>query len=492
MNSAMLRTVTLGVDIGTTGCRCVAYTDQAEVVADAERAYPTLSPNPGWAEQDPDLVLAEVEKSIEAAVKGARAAGYKVALVSFSAVNHSLIPFGEGKPLRPCIIWADNRSTPITERWRREGLQQAFYAATCCPIHPMYLPGKLVWLATEEPEIFRRAERFLSLKELLFYRWFGRFVVDASIASSSGLFNAQRCDWDEEILRITGIRREQLSEIVPTTEVFSGIKQEVRERLGFDSQVQVVIGAGDGVLSSLGAGAINPGEVTVMIGTSGAARITVPKPTLDCQGRTWCYYLAPGAWVVGGAINNAGLTLQWVRENWLNGMAFAELERVAAKVSPGSNGLKLMPFLTGERSPHWDPNKRGALIGLDLAHGPGHFARAAMEGVAYRIKSVFEPIVEMAGEVSTVRLGGGFMASPTWVQIVADVLNSPLQILGQPQGSAFGAVLLAWLATGKQKSLSCCGGFTRVKQVVSPVREQAAFYSEQYAEYQQLYERLYL
>lgn len=482
---------TLGVDIGTTGCRCVVYSDEAEVVAKAECFYPTSSPKPGWAEQDSVLVIAEVEQCIRLAVKSAAEAHYSVTLISFSAVNHGLIPMYEGEPLRPCIIWADNRSTSITEQWRSEGRQKVVYETTFCPIHPMYLPGKLVWLAKEEPEIFQRADRFISLKELLFYRWFGRYVIDASIASSTGLFNVTQFDWDEEMLRITGIKREQLSEIVPTTDVFEGVTQEISDRLGLGPDVRVIIGAGDGVLSSLGAGALGPGEVTVMIGTSGAARITVAKPTLDSQGRTWCYYLADGAWVVGGAINNAGLTLQWVREKWLNGASFKEVERLAAQVVPGSEGLMLMPFLTGERSPNWDPSIRAALIGLDLAHGPEHFARAAMEGVAYRLKSVFEPITELAGVVRSVRIGGGFTASPTWVQIVADVLNSPLEILEEPQGSAFGAVVLAWLAVGKIKTLSGCTSLAQKKKVVYPNKKRAIFYDHQYRNYQQIYDRLY-
>jgi len=491
MNKMTSLEATLGVDIGTTGCRCVVYSDKAEVVAKAECFYPTSSPKQGWAEQDSVLVIAAVEMCIRLTVKSAAEAHYNVTLISFSAVNHGLIPMYEGEPLRPCIIWADNRSASITQKWRSERRQKVVYEATCCPIHPMYLPGKLVWLAKKEPEIFQRADRFISLKELLFYRWFGRYVIDASIASSTGLFNVAKFDWDEEILRTTGVRREQLSEIVPTTAVFEGVNQEISDRLGLDQDVRVIIGAGDGVLSSLGAGALNPGEVTVMIGTSGAARITVAKPTLDSQRRTWCYYLAEGAWVVGGAINNAGLTLQWVREKWLNGASFKEVERLAAQVAPGSAGLMLLPFLTGERSPNWDPSIRAALIGLDLAHGPAHFARAAMEGVAYRLKSVFEPIIEMAGEVRSVTIGGGFIASPTWVQIVADVLNAPLDILEEPQGSAFGAVVLAWLAVGKIKTLSECANLAQKREVIYPNPKRAIFYDRQYRHYQQTYERLY-
>lgn len=483
---------TLGVDIGTTGCRSVVYSDQAELIASSEKLYPTHSPKPGWAEQDPNFVLSEVEESIREAVAKAKVAGYEVMLMSFSAVNHGVIPMRNGQPLRPLIIWADNRGTEIIEAWKAEGLKEEFYQKTCCPLHPMYLPGKLAWIRQFEPSIFGETERFISLKELLFYRWFGEYVIDTSIATSSGLYNVHSLTWDEEILNRVGIRADQLSEIVSTTKVFEGLKEEVLTKLGLDPKVKVVIGAGDGVLSSLGAGAIEPGEVTVMIGTSGATRITVDRPTLDRLGRTWCYYLAPNAWVVGGAINNAGLTLQWVRQNWLHGVGFDEVERLSADTQPGSDGLMLMPFLTGERSPNWNSNNRAALIGLDFAHGPGHFARAAMEGVAYRIRSVYEPIQEMAGKVTSIRIGGGFMASPTWVQIVANVINQPLEALGEPQGSAFGAVLLAWLSLGKLSSLSESKRFIKVGSVIQPQNVQVDFYHREYTKYKELYQQIYL
>lgn len=484
------QTATLGVDIGTTGCRSVVYTDEARVVASADRFYPTHSPKPGWAEQDPDEVVTQVEGSIQDAVAQARAMGYDINLISFSAVNHSIIPIRDGRPLRPCIIWADNRSMEMTEQWKAEGLKDEFYEKTCCPLHPMYLPGKLAWLRNHEAETFAQTDHFISFKEFLFLRWFGRYVVDMSIASSSGLLNAHTLDWDKDILTRVGVRPDQLSEIVPTTEVMPRIQANVVQRLGLNPEVKVVIGAGDGVLSSLGAGGIGPGEVTVMIGTSGAARITVSQPTLDPEGRTWCYTLTPDAWVVGGAINNAGLALEWVRQKWLNGIPFEEVERLAASVSRGSDGLIFLPFLTGERSPYWNPNIRGTLLGIDLAHGPAHFARAAMEGVAYRLKSVFEPIEAMAGKGASVRIGGGFMKSPTWVQMMADVLNQNLEVPGEPQGSAFGAVVLAWMAAGKQAKLSDSKRFGHVLRVIRPTPEGVAFYRGKYAEYRKMYEKV--
>ncbi|HVJ47878.1 gluconokinase [Desulfitobacterium sp.] len=486
-----LQQASLGVDIGTTGCRSVVYSDQAILITSSEKFYPTQSPKPGWAEQDPEEVLTQVEKSIQEAVVQARNQGYVVSMISFSAVNHAVIPMHDGQPLGPCIIWADNRSTEITEGWKREGLADTFYHHTGCPIHPMYLPGKLKWLFDYQPEVFKAADHFISLKELLFLRWFGSYVSDASIANSSGLFNVHRFDWDEEILERVHVKQSQLSEIVPTMEVFQLTNPEVRKRLGLSENVQVVIGAGDGVLSSLGAGAIEPGEVTVMIGTSGAARITVDQPTFDEKGRTWCYHLAPGAWVVGGAINNAGLTLQWVRQKWLNNVSFEQVERLVSATPAGSEGLFLLPFLTGERSPNWDPNLRASLYGLDFAHGSGHFARSAMEGVAYRIRSVFEPIMEIAGIIQSVRIGGGFMASPTWVQILTDVLNTPLDVLAEPQGSAYGAVLLGWVAIGKLNNLHASKTFSRVDRTIQPTLIDVEFYKQGYQKYQELYQRIY-
>lgn len=486
-----IKEASLGVDIGTTGCRSVVYSDDAKMITHSEKLYPTYSPKPSWAEQDPEEIITRVEESIREAVVKARSHGYEVTMISFSAVNHGVIPMSNGKPIGPCIIWADNRSTEITETWKQEGLGETFYQQTGCPLHPMYLPGKLSWLAKYQTEIFKAADHFISLKEFLFLRWFGMYVIDASIASSSGLFNIHRFDWAEEILERVQVKRNQLSEIVPTTQVFRLENSQIQHRLGLRGDTQVVVGAGDGVLSSLGAGAIEPGEVTVMIGTSGAARITVDKPMIDRKGRTWCYFLMPRAWVVGAAINNAGLTLQWVRQKWLNGASFDEIERLVSNIPAGAEGLYLLPFLTGERSPNWDPNVRATLYGLDFAHSSGHFARSAMEGVAYRIRSVFEPIAEITGEIRSVRIGGGFMASPTWVQILTDVLNTPLEALAEPQGSAYGAVLLGWIAVGKLKDLRESKRFSKIDRVIQPDLKDAEFYQQSYLRYQELYQRIY-
>lgn len=481
----------LGVDIGTTGCRSVVYNDLAEIIGSSEKFYPTLSPQASWAEQNPEEVLDHVEASIAEAVAIAKAQGYNVNLVSFSAVNHGVMPVRAGIALRPCIIWADNRSTQLTDQWKSEGLAALFYKRTCCPLHPMYLPGKLAWLALHEPEVFQATEKFISFKELLFYRWFGQYVIDSSIASSSGLMNSEKMQWDEDILTLIGIQKEQLSEIVPTTQLFTGLKQELCAKLCLETDVQICIGAGDGVLSSLGTGALHPGELTVMIGTSGAARITVDRPTRDAFARTWCYYLAPKAWVVGGAINNAGLALQWVRQKWLHNMPFEQVEALVRRTAPGAEGLVFLPFLTGERSPSWEPNHRGVLYGLDLAHSSEHFARAAMEGVAYRIRSIFEPIAAMAGTVRSIRAGGGFVASSTWVHILANVLNQPLDLLGKAQGSAYGAVILGWFALGKLNRLDELADRVQVVHHIVPDPAQVDCYEALYQNYMELYERIY-
>jgi gluconokinase len=200
--------------------------------------------------------------------------------------------------------------------------------------------------------------------------------------------------------------------------------------------------------------------MTVMIGTSGAARLAAARPVLDPKARTWCYYLAGGRWFVGAAINNGGLALRWVRQNLLPGPTgpadefdFDTLVADAQKASPGSGGLVFLPFLTGERAPYWNASARGVLFGLAAHLGPPHVARSAFEGVCFRMKSIVEALDEVAGPATELRAAGGFTRSPFWLQLLSDVLERPLALTANEQASAFGAAGLAMIALGDRKGI---------------------------------------
>ena len=295
----------LGVDIGTTSTKTVVFAMEGRVVSQHAIEYPLLCTAPGMAEQDPQHILAAVLDSIAVAVRRAQAAPEQITLVSFSAAMHSVIALdADNQLLTKSITWADNRASVWSARLRDEYDGQAIYARTGTPIHPMSPLCKLMWLRHEHAELFQRARRFVGVKEYVFFHLFGRWLVDHSIASATGLFNLQALQWDSQALALWGIDATQLSTPVPTTEVVQGLDRAVAAQLGLRADTPFVIGANDGVLSNLGVNAIAPGQVAVTIGTSGAMRSVVDRPLTDPSGRTFCYALTEQHWVVGGPVNN--------------------------------------------------------------------------------------------------------------------------------------------------------------------------------------------
>lgn len=485
----------IGLDVGTSAARAVLYAPDGRELGTASHAYPLETPRPGIAEQDPELVWAGI---VEALVGLAPRipVGQQVAAIGVSTIFHTLLAIGpDGRPLTRLITWADTRARRQAEQLRREVEPQELYQRTGCPVHPMYLPAKIRWLRQEDPERFARAAIFGSIKDEVLARLTGRRVVDRSVASASGLYNLHRADWDDEILRLAGIDRSQLPALVEPTEPVGGLVADLATRLGLKPGTPVVAGAGDGVLSSLGAGAIAPGQMTVMIGTSGATRLVTARPILDQRGRTWCYYLAQGRWVAGAAINNGGLACQWAQDNLFRGHGRAvdaadvtSLESLARAARPGSSGLLFLPFLTGERSPFWNANARGVLFGLAAHHGPVEVARAIFEGVCYRMRSIVEALDDVAGPTQTYRAAGGFTRSPFWLQLLTDVVGRSMLLPRVEQASAYGAAGIAAIGVGALSRLEQIAETVVVDPGPSADPELHRLYTRLYQLYGEVYQ----
>jgi len=483
----------IGLDAGTTGCRAVVFDRTGAIVGEAAEEYPMSIPHPGWAEQDPETIYRAVLASLQRAINSARIHPRNVSAIGLSSVLHSLIPIGEdGQALAPALIWADTRSAPQARRIRAKHDAQALYRRTGCPVHPMYPLAKLVWLQENAPDIWHRSTRFVSIKEYLIYRLCGEYLLDLSIASGTGLLNLALRDWDDEALRIAGVERECLSPIVEPTTILPPLRPEAATEAGLLTGTPVVAGAADGVLSSLGIGTLGPGEMSAMIGTSGACRIVSDSPRTDPQARTWCYYLAQGKWVIGGAINNAGLAYRWVRDSFFDDGArgedgYTRLNQLAADTNAGADGLIFLPFLTGERAPYWNVDARGVLLGLNLRHTRRHLARAAMEGVCYRMYSVYRAIDEVAGPVTEVRATGGFTRSDLWVQIMADVFGQPLLVPAVREASSLGAAVLAWIALGELKQLDEAKSLVQIRSIFEPQPDRNKKYARLFDLYMKAY-----
>ncbi len=447
----------IGVDIGTTSTKSVLFTEAGEVVGKALVEYPLYMPNVATAEQDPDEIFAAVIKTVRQVVDIYAIAPTSILCLSFSAAMHSLILVdAQGDLLTRSITWADNRSAAWEKRIKQDFHGHEIYRRTGTPIHPMSPLVKLAWLHHDRAALTQQAAKFISIKEYVFYRLFHRYVVDYSIATASGLLNLERLTWDDEALTVAGVQACGLSELVPTTEVLRSMCPEMADAMGILADTPVVIGASDGVLSNLGAGAIAPGIVAVTVGTSGAVRAVIDRPMTDPQERLFCYPLTEQHWVIGGAVNNGGIALRWVRDQLADAeMATAErlgknvyelLTLLAETVPPGSEGLLFHPYLMGERSPLWDASARASFFGLRLNHTKSHLVRAVLEGTVYNLYLVLNALEDFAGKAKRIQATGGFAESGLWRQMMADIFNREVTIPEQYESSCLGAAVLGLYA----------------------------------------------
>lgn len=463
----------IAADIGTTSTKTLVISREGKVVASHSIEYPLFTPAADRAEQDPHEIFDAVVQGIGAVVSKADITAEQVLCVSFSSAMHSLIAVDrDATPLTACITWADNRSSKYAEELKRSGLGQQIYSRTGTPIHPMSPLLKLMWFRDNEPELVKETYKFIGIKEFVFAKLFGRYVIDHSLASATGLFNLEKLDWDEEALTYAGVTPEQLSELVPTTYRVEGLSAEYAAVMGLAQETPFIVGASDGVLANLGVGAFEPGVVAVTIGTSGAVRSVVDKPQTDPEGKLFCYALTEKFWVVGGPINNGGIVFRWVRDQIATAEAeearqrgmdpYDYLTELASEVGAGSDGLLFLPLLSGERAPYWNANARGVYFGLSLSHQKKHMIRAALEGVMFSIQAVATSLERIMGPAEVIRASGGFARSEFWRQMMTDMLGTSVTVPDSIESSGIGAALLGLLAMGEIDDLSYAHNWIQV------------------------------
>lgn len=491
----------VAVDIGTTSTKSVVIDRSGEVRGIHAVGYPLHTPMPGRAEQEPEEILAAAVEAVQTALAKSGVTRGEILAMAMSSAMHSLIALdGDGSLLTPCITWADNRASSYVQELLEQQEGQAIYRATGTPIHPMSPLLKLMWMRTHQPETFQQARMFVGIKEYVLYRWFDRYVMDESNASATGLYHLRNRTWHAPSLQLAGITPDRLPELVPTTHVLEGMSADWAEKLGVPADVPVIVGASDGVLANVGIGAVEPDAFAVTIGTSGAVRAVVKEPLTDPQSRTFCYALTPDRWVVGGAINNGGVLMRWVRDELATKEAaeaaasgkdpYDALMELAASAPVGANGLVVLPLFAGERAPYWNADVRGTFFGLSLAHGKQDMVRAVLEGICYAVRSVTEAVQDAAGKPREIRASGGFARAPFWRQMLADVLGAPLTVPDVIESSALGAAALGLHALGEMPDLSAARAWSSASYTHDPDAASGAVYDELFAIYQDLYPRL--
>lgn len=473
----------LGIDIGTGSVKVVALDLNHTPIAVFQEHYPAYSPEPGYSEQDPELIWQAFVRCIlktMAHLKG------KPLAVGLSSAMHSVVAIDEhAHALAPMMTWADNRSAPMAERLLSSGQGMLLYKVTGTPIHAMSPFCKLAWLSEQAPVLMKHTFKFIGIKEYIWHRLFGAYEVDHSIASSTGLFDIRQKIWHPAALRTAGIRAEQLSDPVATSHTRRGHPLLAASLPGL-SGVPFVIGASDGCLANLGTQAMRSGVAAITIGTSGAVRVASARPVIS-ESMVFSYLLDESTFICGGPVNNGGVVLQWLLKNVfgkpeLRPADYEWLFKLAESVPPGSDGLIFLPYLSGERAPIWDAAASGSFSGLRLHHGQAHLARAVLEGICYALNDVLITLEQHAGPVKQVNVSGGFVHSVLWMQLLADITGKTLVLRQTEDASATGAAYLAARATG----LSAGYPQPPVDEIrISPDQQRHAVYLNRFALFRQ-------
>jgi len=491
----------LGIDVGTGGTRAVIMAEDGGIVGSAtEEHEPFASPKIGWAEQRPEDWWRAAGVAVRKALAAGKLKGEQVACVGFSGQMHGAVMLdSSGEPVRPALIWCDVRTERQCQEINERIGAKRLIELTCNPALPNFTLTKFLWIRENEPDNWNRVRSVMLPKDYVRFRLTGERATDVADASGTLMLDVAKRQWSSEVLKTLEIDPSLLPALYESPAICGAVSSAGSEATGLLKGTPVVAGAGDQAAGATGMGIVAPGAVSATIGTSGVVFAATDRPALDEQGRlhTFCHAV-PGRWHVMGVTQAAGLSLRWFRDQFGignnandGGDPYERLTAEAAGVPAGSDGLLWAPYLMGERTPHLDPNARGALVGLTASHTRGHVIRAILEGVAFSLKDTFSIFTEMNVPVKEIRLGGGGSRSPLWRQIQADVYGHEVEIVEAEEGAAYGAAILAGVgAKIWQSADAACDSVIRVPERLRPAEKNAATMHASYAAYQRIYPAL--
>jgi len=479
-----LDTSVLGIDVGTSGVRVALFDENGNQIEGAQAV--TRRAVSDFAELDPEALVDEAIKTVDALLTLPVAADSQIEAIAISTFWHSLVGVdATGAPTTPLLTWADTRAVQEAADLRAKFDEQEIHARTGCRFHPSYWPAKLHWLKTQSPDQFKATKEWLGFSEYLCLRLFGEPLASVSIASATGLFDQQACDWDWAFSEELGLYPDQLPLILKDETLL--LNDIFRSRWPALAEARLVAVVGDGAANNVGGGCSTKENVALMIGTSGAMRVAFSgQPPGTLPPSLWSYRVSRERVVVGGALSDGGGLLQWLLDK-LNTDA-GTLQQQLAALEPDAHGLTILPFWSGERSTGWHAGARGGIFGLRQQTTSIEIIRAALEAVAYRFALIANALDEIAPGAKVIATGNALRSSPVWLQIIADVLGRPAHFGGSPEASIRGAALLALEAVGKIANIDAVP--VSVDEVFEPDMQRHARYREGLARQQDLYDRL--
>lgn len=480
----------LGIDLGTSSLKGILVAEDGQVVATASSDYSIERPSRGYSEQDPEewvkaclTVIKNITQQIPDAI-------HKIEGISFSGQMHSLVLIDEqGLPLRNAILWNDVRTTAQCERITDE-LGENLIRITKNKALEGFTLSKILWVQENEPTIWSKTKHFLLPKDYLRYRLTGELGMDYSDAAGTLLLDIEQNEWSTAILDQFDIDPAICPPLVQSTEKVGYVLEEIAQELGITNDIPVFAGGADNACGALGAGIVHANQGMASIGTSGVFLSNEETNEKDYQGHLHFFnHVIPNRYYSMGVTLAAGNSLSWYKDTFADDQSYEELLSGIDEIEAGSDGLIFAPYLSGERTPYTDSDIRGTFLGIDINHSQNHFTRAVLEGITFSLRDSLELMKTYTDKTieQVVSVGGG-AKNKEWLQMQADIFNTPVTPLETEQGPGMGAAMLAAVGTGWFSDLADCSKvFVNYKEPIQPSAQEVKKYNEVYKIYQTVY-----
>lgn len=493
----------IGVDLGTSGTKTVLFSTDGQPLASKTIEYPLYQPQNGWAEQAPEDWWHAACGSMKEVISKSGINPKDIKGIGISGQMHGLVMLDKaGNVLRKSIIWCDQRTAAECEEITNKVGASRLIELTANPALTGFTASKILWVRNHEPEVYEKCAHILLPKDYVRYMLTGEFATEVSDASGMQLLDVPNRCWSDEVLSKLGIDKSLLAKVYESPEVTGKVSAQAAELCGVPAGTPVVGGAGDNAAAAVGTGTVQDGIAFTTLGTSGVVFAHTDKLSIDPKGRVHTFCCAvPGAWHVMGVTQAAGLSLKWFRDNFCDAEIVAAkgldkdpyylMDKQAERIPIGAERLLYLPYLMGERTPHLDPNCRGAFIGLSAMHTKQHLLRAVMEGVVYSQRDSVEVLRGMGVKINDMLACGGGGTSPLWRQMLADVYGCPVKTVVSKEGPALGVAILAAVGTGVYGSVQeACKEVIKTNPAQNPIAANSAEYEKFYKMYTELYPAL--
>jgi xylulokinase len=478
----------LGIDVGTTATKAILAEPGGRILAQASAPATLRSPRPGWAEEDAEEWWNNVGTVCRELLARTEVAGGRIAAVGVSGMVPAIVLLdAEGRVLHPSIQQNDARSHQEIAHFKAHTDEIDVLARTGNPITQQSIGPKLLWLWRNEPEIMEQAARVMGSYDFINHRLAGEFVVEQNWALEGGLYDLYREDWDDELLCLSRIDRSWLGAVRAPSDVIGSVTAQAAAHTGLLEGIPVVAGSADHVASAFSAGLRDEGDLLVKLG--GAGDVLYVLDQLDTDPRLFVdYHVVPGQYLINGCMAASGSIIKWFRGQFAPEADYAELDAQATDLPPGSEGLILLPYFIGEKTPIFDPLARGVLFGLTLRHTRAHIYRAVLEAISYGFYHHLEVLREMGCRPTRVMVTNGGARSPLWRQITADVLGLRLHQIAHHPGSSLGAAFVAGMGAGVFDDWGQIERYIEISGVTEPDERAHAVYRRLFGLYRELYE----